>query len=368
MTVPAFDLSRQYAAIKPEIDAAVAAVLAGGSFILGENVSAFEKEFSDYCGVGYAVGVGSGTEALHVALLALGIGAGDEVITVPHTAVATVAAVELAGARAVLVDVDPQTMTMDTSSVEERITSRTKAILPVHLYGQTADLDPLLALARRRNVALIEDCAQAHGAEYRAKRAGSLGIVGCFSFYPTKNLGAYGDGGMIVTSDETVARRLRLFREYGWEQRYVSSVRGGTNSRLDELQAALLRVKLRHLDEWTEARRARATEYNALLAGSGVLTPLEMEYALHVYHLYVIRSRRRDALRQYLRDHGVGTAIHYPVPVHLQPGYADLGNGLGSFPVSEKLAGEILSLPMFPELTSPETQQTASLIRQFEAQ
>ena len=367
-SVPAFDLSRQYSAIKAEMDAAVAGVLAGGSFILGENVGAFEKEFAAYCGADFAVGVGSGTEALHVALLALGIGAGDEVITVPHTAVATVAAVELAGARPVLVDVDPQTMTMDPRLVEAKITSRSKAILPVHIYGQTADLDPLLALAQRRNVMLIEDCAQAHGAQYRGKRAGSLGIAGCFSFYPTKNLGAYGDGGMVVTSDEAVARRLRLYREYGWEQRYVSSVRGGTNSRLDELQAAILRVKLRHLDEWTEARRARAAQYGSLLQGAAVLTPVEKDYARHVYHLYVIRSQRRDALRQYLRDNGVGTAIHYPVPVHVQPGYADLGNGRGSFPVSERLAGEILSLPMFPELTDAETQHTAAMIRQFEAQ
>ncbi len=367
MTVPAFDLSRQYAAIKPEMDAAIAGVLAEGSFILGENVTAFEDEFAEYCGVYHAVGVGSGTEALHIALLALGIGAGDEVITVPHTAVATVAAVELAGARPVLVDVDPQTMTMDARLVEDKITRRTRAILPVHLYGHTADLDPLLALARRKNLALIEDCAQAHGAEYHGKRAGSLGIVGCFSFYPTKNLGAYGDGGMVVTSDVAVARRLRLFREYGWEQRYVSSVRGGVNSRLDELQAAILRVKLRHLDEWTNARRARAAQYNEALAGSAVLTPVEKSFARHVYHLYVIRSQRRDALRQYLKDNGVGTAIHYPVPVHLQPGYADLGSGRGSFPVSEQLAGEILSLPMFPELTAKETQQTAALICQFEA-
>jgi len=252
--------------------------------------------------------------------------------------------------------------------VEAKITSRTKAILPVHLYGHPADLDRLLLIARRRNLLLIEDCAQAHGAEYRGRRVGSLGHAGCFSFYPTKNLGAYGDGGMVVTNDATIAKKLRLLREYGWEERYVSSVRGGMNSRLDELQATILRVKLRHLEEWTRARRMRAGEYTELLAGSGALAAREMGYARHVYHLYVVRSRQRVALSSFLKERGVGTGIHYPVPVHLQPGYADLGRGVGSFPVTEQLAQEILSLPMFPELTAAETQQVGSLVRLFGAQ
>ena len=363
--IPAFDLTRQYAAIRREIDAAIAGVLAGGSFILGENVKAFEREFAAYCQADFAVGVGSGTEALHLALLALGIGAGDEVITVPHTAVATVAAIELAGARPVLVDVDPATMTMAPSQVEQHVSARTKAILPVHLYGHPAALDPILHVAQAHNLYVIEDCAQAHGAEYQGRRVGSIGNVGCFSFYPTKNLGAYGDGGMVVTSDSEINKRLRLLREYGWQERYVSAVRGGTNSRLDEIQAAILRVKLRHLDEWTRARRSLAARYCSLLAGSPVITPVEAPEARHVYHLYVVRSSQRDALRAYLNDNGVGTGIHYPVPVHLQPGYADLGSGTGSFPVTERLAQEILSLPMFPELTLADVTHTSELILRF---
>jgi dTDP-4-amino-4,6-dideoxygalactose transaminase len=359
-------LSRQYTAIKNEIDMAIAGVLATGRFILGDNVVAFEQEFAAYCGVEHAVGVGSGTEALHLALLALDIGAGDEVITVPHTAVATVAAIELAGADPVLVDVEPATMTMDPIEVEAKITSRTRAILPVHLYGHPAHLAALGAIAARHGLLVVEDCAQAHGAEYEGRRVGGFGHVGCFSFYPTKNLGAYGDGGMVVTNDAALARKLRLLREYGWQERYVSSQRGGTNSRLDELQAAILRVKLRHLEEWTAARRALAAHYGALLAYSGVSAPAEAVNVRHVYHLYVIRSLQRDALQAYLRGHGVATSIHYPTPVHLQPGYADLARGSGSFPVCERLAEEILSLPMFPELTTAEVEQTAGLIRRCE--
>jgi dTDP-4-amino-4,6-dideoxygalactose transaminase len=365
--IPAFDLSRQYQAIRPEIDAAIAAVLAKGSFILGEHVAAFEQEFAAYCGAEFAVGVGSGTEALHLALLALGIGPGDEVITTPHTAVATVAAIDLAGARPVLVDVEPETMTLDPALVEAHITRSTKAILPVHLYGHPARLAELRQLADRRRVTLIEDCAQAHGARYQGKGVGTVGEIGCFSFYPTKNLGAYGDGGAIITSNASLAKRLRLLREYGWQERYVSAIRGGTNSRLDELQAAILRVKLRHLPEWTEARRERAASYHQLLAGAGVVVPNETAGAYHVYHLYVIRSQRRDALRAYLKDAGIGTGIHYPVPVHMQPGYDPLARD-ARLPVSEQLAGEILSLPMFPELTMSEIEYTAKLIGEFARQ
>jgi len=365
MSIPAFDLTRQYAEIRDELDCALASVLASGRFILGENVAAFEREFAAYCGVAHGVGVASGPDAIHLALRALGIGHGDEVITVPHTAVATVAAIELSGARPVLVDVDATTMTMNPTLVEARITPRTRAILPVHIYGHPVHLMPLLDIAHMHRIHLIEDCAQAHGAQYNGQSVGCFGDVACFSFYPTKNLGAYGDGGMIVTNDPGLADRVRLLREYGWRERYVSSTRGGTNSRLDEVQAAILRVKLRHLDDWNAARRALATYYNVMLRGSGVATPSEMPYARHVYHQYVITAERRDALRKHLSAHGVGTGVHYPVPIHLQPGYADLGSGPGSFPVAERLAGQILSLPMFPELRADEVAEIAELICAF---
>jgi dTDP-4-amino-4,6-dideoxygalactose transaminase len=364
MAIPALDLARQYQSIRSEIDAAIGAVLATGSFILGEQVAAFEQEFAAFCGAEHAVGVGSGTEALHLALLALGIGPGDEVITVPHTAVATVAAIDLTGARPVLVDVDPQTMTMDPAKAEAAITENTKAILPVHLYGHPARLTALRDIADRRCISLVEDCAQAHGARSEGRGVGTVGELGCFSFYPTKNLGAYGDGGAIVTNNAYLAQRLRLLRQYGWQERYISAIRGGANSRLDEMQAAILRVKLRRLAEWNVARRERAAAYARLLAGADVITPVESPGDYHVYHLYVVRSKNRDALRAYLKERGVGTGIHYPVPVHLQPGYVALGRA-ARLPVAERLAGEILSLPMFPELTMLEVEYTARLISEF---
>jgi len=360
-SIPFIALTRQYASIKDEVDAAIARVLARGRFILGEEVAAFEEEFAAYVGARYGVGVGSGTEALHLALWACDLGQGAEVITVSHTAVATVAAIELAGARPVFVDVDPRTYTMDASLVEAAITPRTRAILPVHLYGQAADLAPLLDIARRYGLRLIEDCAQAHGATYQGQRVGAIGDAGCFSFYPTKNLGAYGDGGLIVTNDPALAERARLLRQYGWREHYVSS-RRGTNSRLDELQAAILRVKLRHLDAWNERRRALATLYNQLLASSAVTTPSEPAYSRHVYHLYVIQSERRAALQAHLQAHGVGTLVHYPVPVHRQPAYASLGYAPGSLPATERAAGRILSLPLYPELTEEEVRSVCRLI------
>ena len=304
------------------------------------------------------------------------LGQGAEVITVAHTAVATVAAIELAGARPVFVDVDPANYTMDASQVEAAITPRTRAILPVHLYGQAADLAPLLDIARRYWLRLIEDCAQAHGTLYRGQRVGGIGDAGCFSFYPTKNLGAYGDGGLIVTNDPTLAERARLLRQYGWREHYTSSLRG-TNSRLDELQAAILRVKLRHLEAWNEQRRALAALYNHLLVGSGVTTPGEPAYSRHVYHLYVIQSGRRADLQAHLQAHGVSTLVHYPVPVHRQPAYADLpalrgssqsglGYAPGSLPATERAAGRILSLPLYPELTEEEVHTVCDLIRRVD--
>ena len=362
--IPVFDLKGQYNAIKEEVNEAVARVLESGWFILGQEVEAFEEEFATYCGLSHGIGVGSGTEALHLALLACGVGPGDEVITVPHTAVATVAAIELTGARPAFVDIDPASYTMVPDQLESRITARTRAVVPVHLYGQAADLDPILEIAQRHGLMVVEDCAQAHGAEYKGRRVGAFGRVACFSFYPTKNLGAYGDGGMVVTDDGALAWKVKLLRQYGWEKRYVSSLRG-LNSRLDEIQAAILRVKLRHLDGWNEARRERARLYDELLAGSRVATPTEMNYGRHVYHLYVVRCphcAHRDELKSYLAERGVGTAIHYPVPIHLQEAYRDLGYRRGDFPVTEACADEILSLPMYPELREDEVREIGGLV------
>lgn len=363
--IPFFDLKRQYGEIRVEVDEAVACVLESGWFILGQEVAAFEEEFAVYCGLSHGIGVGSGTEALHLTLLGCGVGPGDEIITVPHTAVATVAAIELAGARPVFVDIDPASYTIAPDQLESRITARTRAIVPVHLYGQAADLDPILEIAQRHGLTVVEDCAQAHGAEYKSRRVGAFGRVACFSFYPTKNLGAYGDGGMVVTDDAALAQKVRLLRLYGWEKRYVSSVRG-LNSRLDELQAAILRVKLRHFDEWNKARRARAQLYDELLAGSGVAAPTEMDYGRHVYHLYVVRCPHRDELKDHLAEHRVGTAIHYPVPIHLQEAYRDLGYRWGDFPVTEACADEVLSLPMYPELREDEVREIVRLVKDYD--
>jgi dTDP-4-amino-4,6-dideoxygalactose transaminase len=362
MTIPIFDLTRQYAALAPEVDAAIAGVLRRGRFILGAEVAAFEREFATYCGATHAVGVGSGTEALHLALAAAGVGPGDEVITVAHTAVATVAAVELAGARPVLVDVDPARYTLDPAHLTAAITPRTKAVIPVHLYGCPADLAPILEIAQAYRLYVIEDCAQAHGAQYRGRPVGSWGDCAAFSFYPTKNLGAYGDGGAVVTANAALAERMRLLREYGWAERYVSHIKGW-NSRLDELQAAVLRVKLDYLDAWNAQRRALAAGYAEQLSGvAAVQLPGAPAESDPVYHLYVVRVPRREALQQFLQERGIGTAIHYPVPVHRQPAYGRLGYSL---PVTERLAGEILSLPLFPELRADEVQTVCTAIRTF---
>ena len=362
--IPFFDLTKQYESIKSEIDDATARILKSGWYILGTEVKAFEKEFADYIGVKHALGVGSGTEAIHIALLALGIGAGDEVITVPNTAVATVAAIELPGARAVLVDVRSDTMLMDVEQLERAITPHTKAIIPVHLFGQSADLDPIFKLARAAspNIFVLEDCAQAHGATYRGKRVGSLGDIAAFSFYPTKNLGAYGDGGAIVTNNSDLAQRVDLLRQYGWRERYTSDIKG-MNSRLDEMQAAILRVKLRHLDTWNAARRERAAMYTELLRT--VTLPREMSYGEAVYHLYVVQSPRRDELIAHLKARGIGTMIQYPHTIHLQPAYANLGYREDSLPVSERLAREIVSLPLYPELSLDDVRLVAQVVNEF---
>jgi dTDP-4-amino-4,6-dideoxygalactose transaminase len=361
--VPFVDLKAQLAGIRPELDAAIATVLDAGQFVLGEEVAQLEQEFASYVGADHAVAVNSGTSALHVALLALGVGPGDEVITVPHTFVATVAAILYTGARAVLVDIDPRSFNMDPARLERAITPRTKAILPVHLYGQPADMDAILAIARQRGVAVLEDACQAHGSEYRNRRVGALGAIGAFSFYPGKNLGAYGEGGIAVTNDAALARTMRMLRDFGQETKY-HHVLMGFNYRMESFQGAILRVKLRHLEAWTEARRSHARRYDALLAGCPVVhTPEEMDWARHVYHLYAVRSASRDQLRAKLEADGVQTGIHYPVPVHLQPAYASLGYGPGDFPHAETAAREVLSLPMFPELTEEQIDTVAAVLK-----
>jgi dTDP-4-amino-4,6-dideoxygalactose transaminase len=364
MSLPLVDLRAQYRTIEDEIMAAIRGVLESGQFVLGPQTQAFEREFAAHCQAADAVGTSSGTSALHLALLAAGIGPGDQVITVPFTFVATVAAIEYTGARPVLVDVLPDSFNMDPDQIEAAITPRTRAIVPVHLYGQPADMDPILEIARRHGLRVIEDACQAHGAEYHGRRVGALGDAGCFSFYPGKNLGAYGEGGAVVTNDERLAGTVRALRHWGQTRRYHHELKG-FNYRLEELQAAILRVKLRRLDDWTEARRAHARLYDRLLAGV-VPTPVELPYARHVYHVYAVRTTRRERLERALSEAGVHSGIHYPAPVHLQPAYADLGYGPGAFPVSERAAAEVLSLPMYAELQEHEIDLVAELVRSTE--
>ena len=362
--IPLVDLKAAYHRLQAEIDAAVARVLAGGWYILGPEVRAFESEFAAYLGVEHAVGVASGTDAVLLALRALGVGPGDEVITVAHTAVATVTAIELCGAIPRLVDIDSVTYTLDPTHLAAAITPRTRAIVPVHLYGAPADLDAILAVARAHGLLVVEDCAQAHGARTRGRAVGTLGDAAAFSFYPTKNLGALGDGGAVATNRPEVAERLRLLRQYGWRERYVSDV-AGTNSRLDELQAAILRVRLGHLEAENEARRRLAARYDAALAGLPIALPAARPADCPVYHLYVIRAAARDALAEHLRARGIGTGVHYPVPVHRQPAYAHLGYGPGSLPATEAAAAEVLSLPMYPDLTEGAVDTVAAAIRAY---
>jgi dTDP-4-amino-4,6-dideoxygalactose transaminase len=362
MLIPFVDLKAQYHSIKPEIDTAIARVLESGEFASGSEVVAFEKEFAAYCQANYAVAVNSGTSALHLALLAAGVGPGDEVITVPFTFVATVAAILYTGARPVFVDIEPRSFTMDVNQIESAITPRTKAILPVHLYGQPADMEPILEIAGRFALRVIEDAAQAHGAEYKNRRVGAIGDIGCFSFYPGKNLGAYGEGGIVVTKHSEHAEKAKLLRDWGQKEKYQHVLKG-YNYRMDNLQGSILKVKLRHLDTWTEARRANANVYNDLLSKTELITPGEMPYSRHVYHLYVVRSIRRNALQQDMSREGIQTGIHYPIPVHLQPAYADLGYHTGDFPRSEQAAHEVLSLPMSPQLSGTKQERVATALR-----
>ncbi len=360
--VPYLDLKAQYRTIKPEIDAAIFRVLESCQFVLGAEVAAFEKDFAAYCGASECIAVNSGTSALHLAMLAAGVGPGDEVITVPFTFVASVAAILYAGARPVLVDIEPHSFNMDPAAIEAAITPRTKAILPVHLYGQTADMGPILEIARRHRLIVIEDAAQAHGAKYKGRPAGSIGDIACFSFYPGKNLGAYGEGGAVTTSDPEFARTIRMLRDWGQDRKYHHLLRG-FNYRMEGFQGAVLGVKLKYLDRWTESRRKAVEKYNQLLAGCDIQTPTEMPYGRHVYHVYTLRSQDRDGLQAALDSEGIQTGIHYPVPVHLQPAYSDLGYGPGAFPRAEAAAKQVLSLPLYPELPAEAVAQVAEAVK-----
>ena len=362
--IPFVDLKAQYQSIKEEVNDAIQGVLDSCQFTLGSEVAAFEQEFAAYSGSVHGVGVNTGTSALHLALLAAGVGKGDEVITVPFTFVATVSAVDYTGAKAVFVDIDPVTFTMDPAQVEAAITPRTKAIIPVHLYGQSADMDPILTIAKKHGLVVIEDAAQAHGAEYKGRRCGSMGDMGCFSFYPGKNLGAAGEGGMVVTANPEFARTIRMLRDWGAEKKYHHVLKG-YNFRLEGIQGAVLRVKLRHLEKWTEARRAAAKRYDQLLIGSGASLPKQMDYARHVYHIYALRTTERAAMQDALNVQGVQTGIHYPFPVHLLPAFADLGYHAGQFPHAERAANEVLSLPMFPELTAEQSALVSSAVHAY---
>ena len=363
MRIPFVDLKTQYQNIKEEVLSEIGQALDGMQLFLGKNVQTLESEFANFCNTEFAIGVGSGTDALHIALRAHGIGPGDEVITVSHTFIATVEAIILAGAKPVFVDVYPDTFTMDVSQIEKMITSKTKAIIPVHLYGQPADMDPILELAESYKLKVIEDSCQAHGAEYRGRRTGSLGNTGCFSFYFSKNLGAYGEAGIITTSDPDIDRQCRMIRDHGSSAKYQHSVIG-FNGRLDELQAAVLRIKLPHLEEWTENRRDIAQAYNASLP-EGITAPQEKSWARHVYHLYVVRTPERDEIREWLASKDIGVGMHYPVPVHLQEAWGNYGGEDYSLPVTEQITREILSLPMYPEMSTEDVDYVCDLIREF---
>jgi dTDP-4-amino-4,6-dideoxygalactose transaminase len=365
--IPLVDLKAQYRTIREEVRAAMDDVLENMQLNLGPNVQAFDREFAAFCGAKHAIGVGSGTDALQLAIRALGISAGDEVITVSHTFFATVEAILYSGARPILVDVDERTFNMDLAAAVQAITPRTKAIMPVHLYGRTVDMKPLLALARDKGLQIIEDACQAHGAMLdTGAKAGASGRVSAFSFYCSKNLGAYGEAGSITTNDDSLATELRSLREHGQSTRYYHPVIG-YNARLDELQAAILRIKLRKLPEWNARRLAIARRYNGHLADSGVVVPEIPEGGRHVFHCYVVRvpGGKRDDLRTYLSDRGIGTGVHYPVPIHLQEASAFLGYRQGDFPVTERLAGEVVSLPMYAELTDAQVDTVASAVTGF---
>jgi dTDP-4-amino-4,6-dideoxygalactose transaminase len=362
MNVPFVDLQAQYKSIKADVDAAIARVIESASFILGREVEAFEAAFAEYTGARFCVGVNSGTAAIQLAVTACGLGAGDEVIVPANTFFASAEGISTANATPVFVDADPVSYNIDVSKIEAAITERTRAIMPVHLYGQSADLDPIFEIARRHNLIVIEDAAQAHGSRYKDRRVGALGRAGCFSFYPGKNLGAYGEGGAVVTDDEEIAQRVRLLRDHGSRRKYHHEI-VGYNFRLEGIQGAVLNVKLGHLDKWNALRREHAARYTELLSESNLTLPREMSYAEHVYHLYVVQTEGRDALQETLNSAGVQTGIHYPIPIHLQPAYSSLGYKASDFPEAERQASRLLSLPMFPELTESQIMHVAETIK-----
>lgn len=360
--IPYLDLKGQYQAIQSEIQEAVNRVLESGHYVLGPEVQAFEDAFAAYCKARFCVAVNTGTSALHLALLAAGVGPSDEVITTPLTFVATTAAILYTGAKPVFVDIDPRTLNLDADQVVSAVTSKTKALLPVHLHGKPANMAPLLKLSKEKNIPLIEDAAQAHGAEAMDKRVGGLGLAGCFSFYPGKNLGAYGEGGAVTTNDEALAKKVRVLRDWGAEKRYHHDL-AGFNFRMEALQGAILGVKLKHLEGWTKARRAHAKRYDEKLKGLPLGIPQTPAGVRHVYHVYPVLTDKRDRLQEYLTAKGVQTNIHYPIPVHLQKAYAGLGHKPGDFPLAEKACAQLLSLPLFPEMTEAQVDEVAEVVR-----
>jgi dTDP-4-amino-4,6-dideoxygalactose transaminase len=376
MNVPFVDLKIQFKELEQEVMPMVREAMANAAFIGGPQVTGFEAEFAEFCDSKYCVGVNSGTDALRFALMAAGVGTGHEVITVPNTFIATSEAISQAGARPVFVDIDPKTYNMDPNRLEDylkkrltnnasTLTPRPKAVIPVHLYGQPADMDPLLEVARKYDLYVIEDACQAHGALYRGRKAGSMGLVGCFSFYPGKNLGAYGEGGAIVTQDEAIASKIKMIRDHGQAQKYFHDMEG-YNGRLDAIQAGVLRIKLKRLEKWNESRRRNAAIYRGLLSGvQGITLPVEADYARHIYHLYVVLVDDRDALQKYLGEKGIGTGLHYPQPLHLQKAYSRLGHKEGDFQVTEAVASRLLSLPMFPDLTKEQIEYVAQCVKEF---
>lgn len=365
MKVPFIDLKTQYKQIEHEVVPMITEAMANGAFIGGEQVSCFETEFAKFCNSSYCVGVNSGTDALRFSLMAVGVGPGDEVITVPNTFIATTEAISQVGAKPVFVDVYPDTCNMDISKIEDKITENTKAVIPVHLYGQPADMDPILEIAQKNNIAVIEDACQAHGAKYKNRKAGSMGAVGCFSFYPGKNLGAFGEGGAIITQDEDIAQKIRMIRDHGQRKKYFHDLEG-YNGRLDAIQAGVLRIKLKRLDDWNRARSENAAYYNKFLSEiSSVTLPTEAEFADSVYHLYVILIDDRDKLQKFLDSKGIATGLHYPLPLHLQKAYENLGYKKGAFPVTEHIADRLLSLPMFPELKPEQIEYVVKSIKEY---
>lgn len=362
--IPLVDLKAGFLPLRKEIISAIEGVFEDMKLYLGPNLQALEEEFASYCGTRYAIGVGSGTEAIHLALRACGVKEGDEVITVPNTFFATVEAIVHAGARPVFVDIDPVTYSIDPSMIEEKISKKTRAIIPVHMYGQSADMEPIIELAKRYGLRVIEDACQAHGAEYHGEKCGSIGDAGCFSFYFTKNLGAYGEAGMVVTDDEELAEKIKLYRNHGHRSKFEHHVIG-YNSRLDEIQSAILRIKLRYLDNYNDARRSIAKRYNELFSSLPVTIPVEVDGRRHVYHLYVIRCKERDRLQEYLEGHGIGTGIHYKNPIHIQKAVSYLGYKRGDFPITESACNEILSMPIYPELKDEDIKYIAEIMKGF---